>query len=154
MPGAGVAETGGRERVWGFVFVAGILFPIREWTARAQWYRLVGSGKWQNNRAKRWSKNHGQIPFDSGMAAMQHCRMISIPVSKRGTITLPPEMRRRLGLDAAEHPMMLAELKDGGVFLQPAEALPVREIPEETLRAWIAEDEQDAAKFWRKAGKA
>jgi len=80
--------------------------------------------------------------------------MITIPISKRGTITLPPEMRRRLGLDAAEHPMMLAELKDGGVFLQPAEALTVRDIPEETLRGWIAEDERDAAKFWREAGKA
>ena len=80
--------------------------------------------------------------------------MISIPVSKRGTITLPPEMRRSLGLDVAEHPMMLVELRDGGVFLQPAEALPVRDIPEETLRKWIAEDEGDAEKFWRKADKA
>lgn len=80
--------------------------------------------------------------------------MISIPVSKRGTITLPPEIRRSLGLDVAEHPMMLVELRNGGIFLQPAEALPVRDIPEETLRQWIAEDESDAEKFWQKAGKA
>ncbi|MEX1115829.1 MAG: AbrB/MazE/SpoVT family DNA-binding domain-containing protein [Akkermansiaceae bacterium] len=80
--------------------------------------------------------------------------MTTIPVSKRGTITLPPEMRRKLGLDAAENPMMLAELRDGGVFLQPAEALPVRDIPEETLRGWIEEDEKDAASFWGKAAKA
>lgn len=80
--------------------------------------------------------------------------MITLPVSKRGTITLPPEMRRRLGIDAAEHPMMLVEMKDGGVFLQPAEALPIRDIPEETLREWIAADEKDGKKFWRKAGKA
>ena len=85
---------------------------------------------------------------------MQHYRMTRIPVSKRGTITLPPEMRRRLGLDAAAHPMMLVELRDGGIFLQPAEAMPVRDIPVETLREWIAEDEKGAAKFWRKAGKA
>lgn len=85
---------------------------------------------------------------------MQRCCMTTIPVSKRGTITLPPEMRRILGLDAAEHPMMLVELRDGGVFLQPAEALPVRDIPAETLRQWLAEDERDAKKFWRKAGKA
>jgi bifunctional DNA-binding transcriptional regulator/antitoxin component of YhaV-PrlF toxin-antitoxin module len=85
---------------------------------------------------------------------MQHCSMITIPVSKRGTITLPPDMRRKLGLDAAEHPMMLVELRDGGVFLQPAEALPVRDIPEETLQGWIAEDEKGAEDFWRKAGKA
>jgi bifunctional DNA-binding transcriptional regulator/antitoxin component of YhaV-PrlF toxin-antitoxin module len=85
---------------------------------------------------------------------MQHCRMTTLPISKRGTITLPPEMRRKLGLDVAEHPMMLVELRDGGIFLQPAEALAVRDIPAETLREWIAEDEKGAEKFWRKAGKA
>jgi bifunctional DNA-binding transcriptional regulator/antitoxin component of YhaV-PrlF toxin-antitoxin module len=85
---------------------------------------------------------------------MQYCGMTSIPVSKRGTITLPPEMRRKLGLDTAQHPMMLVELRDGGIFLQPAEALPVRDIAEETLRDWIAEDEKDAGAFWRKAGEA
>jgi len=78
----------------------------------------------------------------------------AIPVSKRGTITLPPDMRRKLGLDAAEHPMMLVELRDGGIFLQPAEALPLRDIPEATLREWITEDETGADPFWRKAGKA
>lgn len=80
--------------------------------------------------------------------------MASLPISKRGTITLPPEMRRKLGLDVAAHPMMLVELRDGGIFLQPAEALPVRDIPEEVVRKWIAEDEKGAAKFWRKAGKS
>jgi hypothetical protein len=92
--------------------------------------------------------------LDKRIAALQHCSMTSIPVSKRGTITLPPDMRRKLGLDTAEHPMMLVELRDGGIFLQPAEALPVREIPEATLREWIKEDETDAENFWRKAGKA
>lgn len=94
-----------------------------------------------------------QLWFDNGDAALQQYGMISIPVSKRGTITLPPEMRRSLGLDVTEHPMMLVELRDGGVFLHPAEALPVREIPEETLRRWIEEDENDAEEFWRKTGK-
>ena len=31
---------------------------------------------------------------------MQYCCMTAIPVSKRGTITLPPEIRRALGLEA------------------------------------------------------
>ena len=92
--------------------------------------------------------------LDTRIAALQHYGMTSIPVSKRGTITLPPDMRRKLGLDVAEHPMMLVELRDGGIFLQPAEALPVRDIPEATLRSWIAEDEKDAEVLWRKAGKA
>lgn len=56
--------------------------------------------------------------------------MTAIPVSKQGTITLPPEIRRGLGLDSAAHPMMLVELRDGGVFLQPAEAQAVR-LPKE-----------------------
>lgn len=80
--------------------------------------------------------------------------MTAIPVSKRGAITLPPEIRRALGLDAAENPMMLVELRNGGVFLQPAEAMPVRDIPLETLQQWIAEDERDASRFWENAGKA
>jgi hypothetical protein len=109
-------------------------------------------GSWREPNALRESDSGRQL--DKCIAAMQHCGMIAIPVSKRGTITLPPDMRRKLGLDAAEHPMMLVELRDGGVFLQPAEALPVRDIPEETLQGWIAEDEKDAEDFWRKAGKA
>ena len=80
--------------------------------------------------------------------------MTAIPVSKRGTITLPPEIRRALGLDVAENPMMLVEMRGGGVFLQPAEAMPVRDIPLETMQKWIAEDERDSESFWQKAGKA
>ena len=79
--------------------------------------------------------------------------MTAIPVSKRGTVTLPPEIRRSLGLDASPHPMMLAELRDGGVFLQPAAAVPVRDIPLATMKKWIDEDERDAARFWDKAGQ-
>jgi bifunctional DNA-binding transcriptional regulator/antitoxin component of YhaV-PrlF toxin-antitoxin module len=97
---------------------------------------------------------HAESRFDTSAAALQQCGMICIPVSKRGTITLPPEMRRSLGLDVAEHPMMPVELRDGGVFLQPAEAPPVRDIPEETLRQWIAEDENGVEEFWQKADKA
>jgi hypothetical protein len=50
--------------------------------------------------------------------------------------------------------MMLVELQNGGVFLQPAEAMPVRDIPLETLQQWISEDERDAEGFWKSAGKA
>jgi bifunctional DNA-binding transcriptional regulator/antitoxin component of YhaV-PrlF toxin-antitoxin module len=79
--------------------------------------------------------------------------MTALPVSKRWTVTLPPEMREALGLGSSDHPMMLAELRDGGLFLQPAEALPVRDIPLETMKVWIAEDERDAEGFWKRAGK-
>ena len=80
--------------------------------------------------------------------------MTALPVSKRGTITLPPEFREALGLGSAAHPMMLAELRNGGVFLQPAEPVPVRDIPLEQMEKWIAEDERDAEGFWQRAGRA
>ena len=69
-------------------------------------------------------------------------------------MTLPPEIRKSLGLDVSAHPMMLAELRDGGVFLQPAEAVPVRDIPLATMKQWIEEDERDASRFWDKAAQA
>lgn len=80
--------------------------------------------------------------------------MTAIPISKRGTITLPPEIRRALGIETAENPVMLVELRNGGVFLQPAESMPARDIPHETLQEWIAEDERDAEGFWKAAYKA
>ena len=93
----------------------------------------------------------GAFRLDFCVAALQRCSMTAIAVSKRGTITLPPEIRRALGLEAAEHPMMLAELREGGVFLHPAAALPVRDIPLEQMKKWIAEDEEGSEAFWDKA---
>lgn len=84
---------------------------------------------------------------------MQYCSMTAIPISKRWTITLPPEIRKGLGLEDANHPMMLMELRDGGVFMHPAAAMPVRDIPLRQMQAWIAEDEADADRFWRSASK-
>jgi bifunctional DNA-binding transcriptional regulator/antitoxin component of YhaV-PrlF toxin-antitoxin module len=92
--------------------------------------------------------------IDKSYAALQYCSMTALPISKRGTITLPPEFRQALGLRSAENPMMLAELRNGGVFLQPAAALPVRDIPLEQMKKWIAEDEREAKEFWQRAGKA
>ena len=72
---------------------------------------------------------------------------VVLPVSKRGTVTLPPDMRRRLGLDRLANPMLLAEEKDGKLVLQAAAAFPVREIPESTLKKWIRDDEAVMAVF-------
>ena len=84
---------------------------------------------------------------------MQYCCMTAIAVSKRWTITLPPEIRKGLGLEGADHPMMLMELRDGGVFLHPATAMPVRDIPLKQMKEWIAADETDADRFWKSASK-
>ena len=91
--------------------------------------------------------------FDICLAALQYCCMTAIAVSKRWTITLPPEIRKGLGLEGADHPMMLMELRDGGVFLHPATAMPVRDIPLKQMQQWIASDEADAELFWKSASK-
>ena len=70
-----------------------------------------------------------------------------VPISKRGTITIPPEIRKRLGIDQLENPMLLIEERDGKLYMEPASAVPVRNIPETTLQRWIKEDEADMAAF-------
>lgn len=77
---------------------------------------------------------------------MQHYGMQKIvPVSKRGTITLPPSFRKKLGLDRLENPLMIVEENQGRLVMQVAAAVPVREFSEGTIRKWIAEDEADGA---------
>ncbi len=83
---------------------------------------------------------------------MQHCCMTTLPLSKRGTLTLPPELRRKMGLDKLKNPMLLVEERDGGLFLQPAMALPMRDLPKAQIKAWIARDEADMKAF-QAAGK-
>jgi bifunctional DNA-binding transcriptional regulator/antitoxin component of YhaV-PrlF toxin-antitoxin module len=79
---------------------------------------------------------------------MQRCGMtVTLPVSKRGTVTLPPELRRKLGLDRLANPLVLLEDREDGVLLRPAAAVPVRDLPLETLRQWVAEDEEALRKF-------
>ena len=61
---------------------------------------------------------------------MRHCRMaVVVPISKRGTVTLPPALRRRLGLDT-ENPLVIIEERGGELILRPAVAIAVRDIPE------------------------
>jgi len=78
---------------------------------------------------------------------MQHCGMTTLALSKRGSLTLPPALRRKMGLDKLTNPMLLVEERDGGLFLQPAVALPVRDIPKAQIKAWIARDEAEMKTF-------
>jgi bifunctional DNA-binding transcriptional regulator/antitoxin component of YhaV-PrlF toxin-antitoxin module len=79
---------------------------------------------------------------------MQHCGMTTtLPISKRGSLTLPPPLRRKLGLDKLENPMVIVEEREGGLFLQPAAAIPVRDIPKQTIEKWIAKDEEQMTQF-------
>ncbi|MCS6245442.1 MAG: AbrB/MazE/SpoVT family DNA-binding domain-containing protein [Opitutus sp.] len=78
---------------------------------------------------------------------------LTLPISKRGGLTLPPALRRKLGLDGLDSPLVIVEERDGGLFLQAAAAVPVRDIPREKLARWISRDEAEMATFTR-AGKA
>ena len=84
---------------------------------------------------------------------MQHCSMTTLALSKRGSLTLPPALRRKMGLDKLRNPMLLVEEREGGLFLQPAVALPMRDIPKAQIQAWIARDEAEMNTF-RATGKA
>ena len=69
----------------------------------------------------------------------------AVQVSSRGTITLPPGLRRRLGLDRKEHSILFVEERPDGIFLHPAVTVPLRNIPAKTIRQWVMDDEADAA---------
>jgi bifunctional DNA-binding transcriptional regulator/antitoxin component of YhaV-PrlF toxin-antitoxin module len=94
------------------------------------------------------------VNLDFRFAALQHCSIaIVIPISKRGTVTLPPSLRRSLGLEGLENPMLIANEVDGKLVLEPATAIPVRDIPEKTVRKWINEDEAAMKAFSAKKKK-
>ena len=72
---------------------------------------------------------------------------MTLPLSKRGSLTLPPAVRQKLGLDKLRNPMVIVEEREGGLFLQPAVALPVRDLPKKQIEQWIACDEAEMAAF-------
>lgn len=87
-------------------------------------------------------------------AAILHYGMtLTLPISKRGGLTLPPALRHKLGLDGIDSPLVIVEERDGGLFLQAAVAVPVRNIPAEKMARWISRDEAEMAAFTRR-GKA
>ena len=79
---------------------------------------------------------------------MQRCGMtMTLTLSKRGSLTLPPELRRKLGLDKLREPLVLVEEREGGLFLQPAVALPVRDLPKDKIARWLDRDEAEMKAF-------
>ena len=85
---------------------------------------------------------------------MQYCSMKQVvAVSKRGTITLPPTYRNKIGLSRIDNPLMLVEEQDGKLVMELATAVPVRDIPESTLKNWIDEDEADGKALKKKRRK-
>ena len=70
-----------------------------------------------------------------------------VPISKRGTITIPPEICKRLGFDQLENPMLLVEERNGKLYMEPAAAVPIRNISKKTIQRWIKEDEAEMVTF-------
>ena len=107
----------------------------------------------QTTPLSRPARHHQHRRLAKRVAALQHYGMTTLALSKRGSLTLPPALRRKMGLDKLSNPLFLVEERDGGLFLQPAVAMPVRDLPKAKIQAWIAKDEADLEAF-RAAGKA
>ena len=81
-------------------------------------------------------------------AAMRQCWMRKVvPISKRGTVTLPPALRRKFGFGSGGNPLILIEVQKGEIVLQPASAVTVRDIPTEVIAGWITGDEAGMREF-------
>ena len=81
-------------------------------------------------------------------AVMPHyCMTTVVPISKRGSVTLPPALRRKFGFGAGDNPLILIEERDGEIVLRPASAVTVRDIPAKVIQEWIAEDEAGMREF-------
>lgn len=76
----------------------------------------------------------------------------TVPISKRGSLTIPPALRRKLGVDKVPAPLVVLSERDGGLFVQFAAAVPVRDIPKSVIEGWVREDQADTA--FRKTRKS
>ena len=59
-----------------------------------------------------------------------------------------------MGLDKMRNPMVILEEREGGLFLQPAVALPIRDIPKKQIEEWISRDEAEMAALRTKPSRA
>ena len=71
-----------------------------------------------------------------------------VEITQRGAITIPPQIRKNLGLDKAIKPMrFIVEQKDGGLFLRPTVTIPVRDFTVEEMQSWISDDNLSDSKL-------
>jgi antitoxin PrlF len=67
----------------------------------------------------------------------------SLTVSSRGQITLPVNMRKRLGIEAGG--VLIAEEREGDILLRPAAVLEIETYSDADIARWDAEDRLDDA---------
>ena len=60
-------------------------------------------------------------------------------VSERGQITLPQQIRKKLGIKAGT--ALVAEEEGGKVVLMPAAVTPVEVYSDEEIQGWLVEDQ-------------
>jgi len=71
-----------------------------------------------------------------------------LSINDRGTLTLPKEMRRRLGVD--RNAQVIAEETDDGILLRPGVTFPVELYSEARLAEFRRHNEEALAGFRRK----
>jgi len=71
----------------------------------------------------------------------------------RGSLTLPSKRPSKIGLDKLRNPLLILEEREGGLFLHPAAALLIRDLPKARITVWIARAE-GAMKAFQATGKS
>ena len=66
----------------------------------------------------------------------------NLTVSKKGQITLPADIRNKLGLEAGD--TLIAEEKNGELILRPATVLEIELYRDEDIARWDEEDRLDS----------
>lgn len=64
----------------------------------------------------------------------------TIQINQRGTLTLPKELRKRLGLEKGG--VVIAEESSDGVILKPAVAFPIEMYSDSRIKDFEKEDEK------------
>lgn len=64
----------------------------------------------------------------------------TIQINERGTLTLPKELRKRLGLEKGG--VIIAEISDNGIILKPAVAFPIEMYTDSRIKEFEKEDEK------------
>ena len=65
----------------------------------------------------------------------------NLTVSGRGQITLPANMRKRLGIEAGG--VLIAEEREGDIVLRPAAVMEIETYSDADIARWDAEDRLD-----------
>ena len=64
----------------------------------------------------------------------------TIQINERGTLTLPKELRKRLGLEKGG--VIIAEVSDNGIILKPAVAFPIEMYTDSRIKEFEKEDKK------------